>query len=460
MSELLAFLPDLLYSQGRFLADTALLVRDGVVESIGPVPEGARVERLTGRALLPGLVNAHSHAFQRTIRGRTEWRESGHETDDFWTWREQMYRAAMSLTPDEVFAVSRMCFLEMALAGITTVGEFHYLHRTPEGKPYDDPNELSHRVIAAAREVGLRIALLRVCYARSGFNKPPNPDQVRFIEPSAETYLKGLDQLRERYHNAESWAGMAPHSVRAVPRDWLVELQRHASQHELPLHMHLSEQPKEIAECQAEYTCRPVELAHRLKLLGPRFTAVHAVHLDPQEKTLLAVSKSTICACPTTERNLGDGIVDPSFTAVAVGTDSQVQIDPLEDVRELEYHLRLQKLERAVLAPRDGSADRSALARWLFACASVHGSRSLGAGPGTFEPNASADFFCVDLADPSIAGASRSDLLAAIVFSMQRTALVDVAVRGNWVVRNGRHARQEEIVREFAAVQKRLWGSA
>src|SRR6185436_4156309 len=183
-----AWLPDYIYTGGRFRSGLAL-----VADSRGQIVELAEnvtnATRLPGRAMLPGLVNAHSHAFQRIIRGRTEYR-SQNATDSFWTWREQMYAAATHLSPDEIYKVSRLAFLEMALTGITAVGEFHYLHHSPDGSPYDDPNLLAQEVIRAASDVGIRIALLRVAYARSGFNVEPNPRQIRFIEDSADTYLK------------------------------------------------------------------------------------------------------------------------------------------------------------------------------------------------------------------------------------------------------------------------------
>src|SRR2546423_4610580 len=188
-----ALLPDFLFPGGHVQAATALVVRDGEVLGVGKPPEGAEVIPMRGRALLPGLVAAHSHAFQRAIRGRTEHRN--HPRDDFWSWREAMYDAAERLSPDDLYAVSRFCFLEMARAGITAVGEFHYLHRDPSGKPYADPNELDLAVARAAKEAGLRMVLLRVAYARSGFGMPENPRQKRFIEGPANEYLKNLDAL-------------------------------------------------------------------------------------------------------------------------------------------------------------------------------------------------------------------------------------------------------------------------
>ena len=429
-----AWLPDYIYTDGQFRSGQALVCDDSgkIVEISEQVPNATR---LTGRAMLPGLVNAHSHAFQRIIRGRTEYR-SQHTTDSFWTWREQMYAAATTLSPEEIYNISRLAFREMALTGITAVGEFHYLHHSPDGTPYSDPNLLAHEVIRAANDVGIRIALLRVAYARAGFNTDPNPRQVRFIEDSPDTYLEHLDQLLARIERKDgmTWAGVAPHSVRAVPLDYLNTIVAFANQKQLPVHMHVAEQPAEVAACIEEYGRSPVALLDTEGLLSERFTAVHAIHVTPKAAGALARSGAGVCACPTTERNLGDGVVptDLYFSSnvpVSLGTDSQIQIDLLEDARELEYHLRLQRTERNVLAP-EGDTDRSALAARLFDCATVNGANAIGFNGGRLEPGAPADFFTVDLNDVSIAGASPDDLLANIVFSLSRTAIREVVVNG------------------------------
>ncbi|HEX5966132.1 MAG TPA: formimidoylglutamate deiminase [Pyrinomonadaceae bacterium] len=429
-----AWLPDYVYTDGRFRAGLALVADNSgkIIELAENVPNATP---LKGRAMLPGLVNAHSHAFQRIIRGRTEYR-SQNATDSFWTWREQMYAAATQLSPEEIYKVSRMAFLEMAQTGITAVGEFHYLHHSPDGSPYDDPNLLAHEVIRAANDVGIRIALLRVAYARSGFNVEPNLRQIRFIEDSPDTYLAHLDQLLDSINakNGMAWAGVAPHSVRAVPLDYLKRIVAFANERQLPIHMHVAEQPAEVAACIEEYGRSPVALLDTEGLLSDRFTAVHAIHVTPKAVDALARSGAGVCACPTTERNLGDGVVpaDLYFNAkvpISLGTDSQIQIDLLEDARELEYHLRLQKTERNVLAPQDESG-ASGLAAKLFECATVNGARAIGFNGGKLEPGAPADFFTVDLNDISIAGASEDDLLANIVFSLSRTAIREVVVNG------------------------------
>ena len=450
-----AWLPDFVYVNGRFESDRAVVCDDGKVVQIvdgNQAPDGVR---LKNRAMLPGLVNAHSHAFQRVIRGRTE-RRSQNTTDSFWTWREQMYDAANRLEPEDIYAISRMAFLEMALAGITAVGEFHYIHHARDGSTYSDPNLLAREVIHAARDAGIRIALLRVAYARAGFQTEADPRQTRFIEHSPDTYLKHLEQLlaAPELKDGMAWAGIAPHSVRAVPLDYLKRIGEFANERELPVHMHVAEQPAEISACIEEYGRSPVALLETEGLLSKGFTAVHAIHVTPKAIGAIARAGALVCACPTTERNLGDGVVpvDAYFNAgvlVALGTDSQIQIDLLEDARELEYHLRLQQTARNVLAPQDETSS-SALAQRLFNCATINGAKSIGFnGGGKLEPGAPADFFTVDLDDPSIAGASQDDLLATIVFSLSRTAVRDVVVAGKQIVENGRHRDQQAIIESF-----------
>jgi formimidoylglutamate deiminase len=422
----------------------------------------AETIRLTNRALLPGLVNAHSHAFQRVIRGRTEHRTQN-EKDSFWTWREMMYSAATRLSPEDIYDASRMAFLEMALTGITAVGEFHYLHHALDGAPYDDANLLEKEVIRAALDVGLRIALLRVAYARSGFELEPNPQQARFIEVDPELYLTRLELLRAHCGDlaGRAWVGLAPHSVRAVPLDYLKQIVPYAGQLGLSVHMHVAEQPAEVSACIQEYGRSPVALLASEGLLSERFSAVHAIHVTPKAIRTFAETQAMVCACPTTERNLGDGVIPADLfleegVRIALGSDSHTQIDLLEDARELEYHLRLQRMERVVLSPENDDS-KSALAARLFECATINGARSIGSPGGTIEAGRTADFFTVDLNDPSIAGASEEDLLSAIVFGLSKGAVRDVVVGGRQIISEGRHRDQEEIVNRFAQLQRKLW---
>jgi formimidoylglutamate deiminase len=452
--------PELLYSRGGFASGSGLLVsQTGSVLAAG-ADASAVTDDLPGKALLPGFVNAHSHSFQRLIRGKSESRLTSGR--DFWSWRGTMYHAAAQLDPQEVYDAARMAFLEMLLSGTTTVAEFHYLHNAPGGRPYDDPNLLSKQVIAAAQSVGIRIVLLRSAYLRSGYELPPDPGQIRFFESTAQ-FLDNMEALEKEYppDATEVRLGVAPHSLRAVPLRELKEIAAWTRERKLPLHMHVAEQIGENEACVREYGLTPVALLGREGLLGPDFTAVHAIHITADEVELLARANTTICSCPTTERNLGDGVIIADQVMrqgirMALGSDSQAQIDPLEDARELEYHLRLARQQRAIL----DQIGEQTLASRLFDCATVHGARALGVSAGELAEGFPADFFTVDLNDVSIAGHSGSDLLPLAVFSLGRSAIRDVMVNGRWVVRDQRHPLQEEIVSRFKDLHRKLWGSS
>jgi formimidoylglutamate deiminase len=424
----------------------------------------AKAQRLSGRAILPGLVNAHSHAFQRLIRGRTEHRTTA-QRDTFWTWRQSMYCAANLVSPEALYCAARMAYLEMLLAGITAVGEFHYIHHGPGGIPYENRNLMALELLRAAGITGLRIALLRTAYVRGGYGKPADPVQARFLTPNVEDFIADTEALRTEVRSVcgpgRGWVGVAPHSVRAVPLDYLGEVVRYARVNGMPVHMHVAEQLAEVAECLEEHGLPPVVLLHEHGLLDSRFTGIHAIHVTDQEIDYLATAGAMVCACPITERNLGDGTASADRWVDAgvrfcLGSDSNVQIDLLEDARSLEYDLRMKLLERVVLA-RDSSPET--LAKLLFASATEAGAQSLGAPSGKLEAGRPADFFTVDVNDPSVAGATEESLLSHIVFSMERTAIRDVCVGGKLVIRDGRHALGEEIVKEFATLQRNLWGT-
>jgi formimidoylglutamate deiminase len=451
-----SFQPSLLYQDGRFVSGKSLFVDDA-----GRIAESAQSAEhidLTGNALLPGFVNAHSHSFQRLIRGRAESRVVSGK--DFWSWRNTMYLAAAQLSPEDVYDVARMCFLEMARAGTTTVGEFHYLHSAPDGTPYDDPNLMAHQVIAAAKSVGLRIVLLRSAYLRSGYQLPSDPGQRRFFEP-CDAFLTNIASLRRFYaaDAAEVSFGVAPHSIRAVPLEELREIVSWARSNSLPIHMHVAEQIAENAACQHEYGCTPVELLAREGLLGKDFVAVHAIHLDSHEISALAEAHAIVCSCPTTERNLGDGIVPVDALMKlgvrhALGSDSQAQIDPLEDARELDYHLRLAQQQRAVLDQIDGRP----IASRLLDCATIHGAQALGVESGSLTLGEYGDMVSIDLKDLSVAGHTSETLLPILLFGANRTAIRDVVVNGKFILRDGRHPLEEEIVGRYHELDRRVWG--
>ena len=444
----------------------ALSVSGGLVVAVGEPAPGFAPVRLPGKAILPGLVSAHGHSFQRAIRGRTQVRHAGRS--DFWSWREAMYRAAARLDPEDVYAVARMAFHEAARAGITAVGEFHYLSRDPAGRRYDDPELLARQVIRAAREVGLRIVLLRTGYARGGAGIAAAPEQLRFVDGSPDEVVESAIRLSALSgRDPAVTVGLAPHSVRACPAEWVGTLASEARRRGWPLHVHVAEQPAEVEQCRAEHGLTPVELLGNLGALGPGTTAVHAIHLTPADVEALGRSGTTVCACPTTERDLGDGVVPADAllragAGIALGTDSFVQVDLLEEARALEGNLRLFHRERGLLATAGGDGRIDALAARLYGFASAGGMRSLALPGGTLATGEPADFVALDLGDPSIAGASAEDLLPTVLFSAARTAVMDVVVAGEPVILEGAppagRPSTSEVVSDFQRTMKKLWG--
>lgn len=394
-------------------------------------------------ALVPGLVNAHSHAFQRAIRGRTEYLAAGREDEDFWSWRHEMYRAALGFDADEVEAIARLAFKEMALSGVTSVGEFHYLHHQPDGKPYADPNELAHRVIRAARAVGLRISLLRVGYQRAGFGREAAPDQRRFIEPEVDIFTRRLDALREAWSGESAVSfGVAPHSIRAVPAEWLRALADYARADDLPFHIHACEQRRELEESREEYGTTPVAALQKLGALSADTTLVHATHLAEEELEMMGDLRPTVCACPSTERNLGDGFLPALDLArrnipVSLGSDSHTNIDLWEEMRLVEYHERLRYERRNVLATaliQPDAARPLRTADILWPTGSVHGARALKLPVGELRAGRLADFVALDLEHITLARSDAESLLPNIILSMTPGAVRDVFVGGRQIV--------------------------
>ncbi|HSL70964.1 MAG TPA: formimidoylglutamate deiminase, partial [Longimicrobiales bacterium] len=387
-----AVAPDFAYVGDEFVPDAAIAFNTaGRITYVGPaagLPAGVVAQRLAGRAVLPGLVNAHSHAFQRVIRGWTQWKPA-RENADFWSWRDAMYRAVLRLSPSDLYQVSRFCFTEMLLSGYTTVGEFHYVQRNERGEPYGNPNELALEVLRAALDVGIRIVLLNVCYATGGVGEPLRAEQRRFATPHLDEFLEATDGLRANVEgSSRASVGVAPHSIRAVPREWLQPIAEYARRAGCPLHMHVSEQPAEVEACVEAYRRRPGEVLVEDGVVGSDFTAVHAMHLSAYEISAFGAAGVTVCACPTTERDLGDGILPAGELLEAgahlcVGSDSQTVIDPWEELRSLEYHTRLRTLRRvALVAARD---DRREVAPVLLRAGTQEGARALRLEAGRLE---------------------------------------------------------------------------
>ncbi len=308
-----------------------------------------------GTIELPALATAHSHAFQRAMRGSAQRPERAAAGDDFWSWRAAMYRLAESLTPESLYQIARVAYEELRLCGVRTVGEFHYLHHQADGTPYANRNAMAEAMIRAALDEGLRICLLRVVYARAGAGRAPEGVQRRFCDTTLEQALRDTEELWSRYADSRQVRiGIAPHSVRAVPPAWLRDIAQFADRRKMPLHMHVAEQPAEIDACIAETGKRPVALLADSGVLGPRFVAVHATHVDASEARLLGEAEARVCLCPTTERDLGDGLPDVAALVAAgaslcIGVDSHVLTSPLEDLRAIELGERLRTGRRAVL---------------------------------------------------------------------------------------------------------------
>ena len=373
---------------------------------------------------LPGLANGHSHAFHRALRGRTH--AGG---GSFWTWREQMYALAARLDPDSYLALARAVFAEMALAGYTVVGEFHYLHHDQRGRPYGDPNAMGSALIQAATEAGIRLTLLDVCYLAGGLTAtghlPLDPAQTRFTDGDVDHWQQRVSLLVDRDLVR---IGAAVHSVRAVPAEALSTIENAAQQR--PLHVHLSEQPAENAATQAYYGCTPTELLDDHGLLNARTTVVHATHLTDSDIKTLGANQTSACFCPTTERDLADGIgparrLADAGSALTLGSDQHAVIDPFEELRGLEMHERLATGERGRFTPGD-----------LMMIASAAGYRSLGwPGGGRIADGAVADFVVVRSDSVRTTGA-RPDQIG---YAATAADIDHVVVAGQVIVREGQH---------------------
>jgi formiminoglutamate deiminase len=407
----------------RLTAEGERLVR---VEHGVPPAEGDT--RLPG-LVLPGLANAHSHAFHRALRGRTH---AGR--GDFWTWREAMYAVAVALDPGSLHGLALAAYAEMALAGITAVGEFHYVHHRPDGRPYDDPNAMAEALVAAAAEAGVRLTLLDTCYLHGGVDgRPLDERQRRFGDGSAAAWAERVAALGE---GGPGWRpGAAIHSVRAVDPAAMAEVAAFAATHRMPLHLHLSEQPAENEACLAATGRTPAGLADDCGVLGPSTTAVHATHLTAVDVALLGGAGTSVCLCPTTERDLADGIGPAADLAAAgsplcLGSDSHAVVDLFEEARAVELDERLR-------TGRRGHHDPAA----LLAAATAGGAASLGWDAGELAPGRLADFCAVDLSSPRLAGADPGQ----VVFAATAADVTEVVVGGEPVVRDRAHVRVADV---------------
>lgn len=437
----------------RFWCEHAWLGGDTVAEGVTVEIIDGRISALHSRTtpaggdtrlpglVLPGLANAHSHAFHRALRSRTQ-RDRG----SFWTWRQVMYAAAGRLTPNSYYELARGVYAEMVLAGTTTVGEFHYLHHNPDGTPYTDPNAMGHALVAAARDAGLRITLLDTCYLSAGVDGAPlaaGPQQ-RFGDGSGANWADRAEALHQYYAGCDDVIiGAAIHSVRGVPTKHMGEVVGWAEAHAAPLHVHSSEQTAEIDQCLAVHGCTPTRLLRDHGALGPRSTAVHVTHLTDADIADMDATSTGACFCPTTERDLGDGI-GPARALMgtagwfSLGSDSHAVIDLFEEARAVELNERLACRERGVFAAAD-----------LLAAATVNGQRALGVDEtGIVAVGQRGDLVAIDLGSLRTAGALPTAETA--VFAAAASDVTDVVIDGTHVVRNRQHARIDDPSRMLA----------
>lgn len=422
--------PDYLSMPTGLQANMVVTVSDeGYITAIAPrTVESLVTDPLPGVALLPGFVNTHSHVFQRALRGHTH--RALAQQDTFWTWRRAMYAEAARLNPDLLYTSALRTYREMLAAGYTSVGEFHYVHHQNDGQPYANPNAMSEAVLAAGREAGIRVVLLMTAYAQSGFHQPPEAGQRRFCDASVAAYLARVETLR----TAGALVGVAPHSVRAVPEAWFRAIAEYSRAHQLPLHVHADEQTAEIEQTRAAYGCTPIELLARFGALDARTTVIHATHANAAEIELLAQHGCTVCVCPTTEGDLGDGIAPyaelrAAAIPLAIGSDSNTRLDPLEELRWAEYTARMRYQRRRVLIA-DELASPGAL---LLAAGTVNGARALGLASGELVVGRPADFVAINLNHPMLAGWNSTDLLDVLFFGASASVIVGTWVQGRRV---------------------------
>ncbi len=390
-----------------------------------PCETGA--ERLTG-PMIPGMPNVHSHVWQRGFAGRTEVR------GDFWAWRNTMYRFAQGFDPENLYTIATQTYRDMLKAGYTWVGEFHYLHHTPNGSPYDNPAEMSEQVIQAALDVGIGITHLPVLYGYSNFgSQPAESGQRRFVH-DADGFLRLLDALHSKYaSNPQVRIGCAPHSLRAVDPGLLSDVLANAVG---PKHIHIAEQPKEVTDCVDWCGMRPVEWLMGNIAVDSSWCLVHATHVSVAELRSIAASGAVVGLCPTTEANLGDGVFSAEqFLQLggnfAIGSDSQVSIDPAEELRLLEYSQRLTQRRRGILA----SENQPSVGEHLFSRAQAGGASALGREPQGIEVGASADLIVLDGNSPLLDDKQGHEIMDTWIFSGGSSLVTDVMTQGQWRVR-------------------------
>ncbi|MEZ5425027.1 MAG: formimidoylglutamate deiminase [Pyrinomonadaceae bacterium] len=439
--------------------ENALVETDpnGRIVSVGADAQGKADELIDGFAL-PGFQNAHSHAFQYAMAGLAENHRPGNFRDDFWSWREAMYSLALSIDPEQLEATAAMLYAEMLRHGYTNVAEFHYLHHDRDGTLYSDRAEMSSRLIAAARRTGIGITLIPIFYQKGGFGTGPEPKQKRFISATPEEYQRLFEAAADAcrsYENAN--IGMGIHSLRGVEPELIKEVVDSLPA-DLPFHIHISEQLKEIEDCLSHLGKKPVQWMLDNAELSDRFHFVHATHVDDYEVKGLAESGVNVVLCPTTEGNLGDGIFplgkfQDRGGSWSIGTDSHVSLNPFEELRLLDYGQRLVSHRRNIFADRaEGNSGINAIRR-----ATLTGRRAMNdQSQGFFEVGRPFNASVISAGHPLLQTASPENRLNTIIYSSDETWQTGTIAFGIWRSKNGRHQLQERITGDFLEAVKEL----
>ena len=415
-------------------------------------PETKEVEAVDGFAL-PGFQNAHSHAFQYAMAGLAENHPAG-TADDFWSWREEMYKCALTIDPEQTEAIAAMLYAEMARVGYTHVAEFHYLHHDKDGKPYSNSAEMGERMVAAAQTAGIKITLVPVFYQKGGFGLDPQPRQKRFISKTVEEYFKLLDTSKNILKNyAGAAIGFSVHSLRAVdlndikstynqgPKDW-------------PFHLHVAEQKKEISDCLAFCRKRPMQWLLENLPVDERFHLVHSTHLDDDELNKIASSKANVVLCPSTEGNLGDGIFRMrEYVKLgghwSIGTDSHIGLNPLEEFRMIDYRQRLITNQRNTF---EGDA-----ACYLVNESVSSGRKAMGfSSVNNFDIGMPLDAVVFNAKSHLVSETSEKHRLATILYTSDSSRILGTLVNGNWIVKQQHHRSGQKIKENFSKVMREL----
>ena len=452
---------NILLSDG-WATDKTITIEAGIISAItaGKEDEAA----LLSGAVIPGMVNCHSHAFQRAFAGFSEQGSEGQ--DSFWTWRKIMYQFLAKLTHDDAQIIAQQLYIEMLKMGYTRVAEFHYLHHDVDGNSYVTNNNeqglatMAQAIFQAAKNSGIGLTMLPVLYQYAGFGQQaPNEGQKRFINTSIQfnQLVSDCFALTKQYPNTN--IGIAPHSLRAVNKEAIMSAVDHvrALDNKAPIHIHIAEQQQEVDDCLQHYSKRPVQWLLDNIELDEHWCLIHATHINEQEQQGIVASKAIAGICPTTEANLGDGIFPTAeFLAIkgtfAIGSDSHISVNPIEELRWLEYAQRLQKQQRAILA----SPETASVGQNLWLKAATGGAQSTNSNTGALALGKQADLLVLDEKQTALFASNNQHLLDSVIFASQKNTIKDVMVNGNWVIQNGIHAQEQSSANNFAKLLAKL----